>query len=110
MMKYVIDWRKNTRVRQYNIILSDLAEQDLEQAADYIAFTLKNPFIAKKTVQGIRNQIDKLRSYPKAHELDDDVFLADLGIRKTYYKEYKIYYTIDDNGGIVYIVRILHMP
>ena len=33
--------------------------------------------------------------------------LADLGIRMDYYKNYKIYYVVEDN--LVIIVRILHM-
>ncbi len=108
-MRFVPDWRKNTKVQQYKIVITELAERDLEQAADYIAYTLKNPSAAKNIVKGIRKQINRLRSYPKAHELDDDLLLADLGIRKTYYKEYKVYYITDDGSKTVYIVRILHM-
>ncbi|MDE6024564.1 MAG: hypothetical protein K2G45_03835 [Lachnospiraceae bacterium] len=33
--------------------------------------------------------------------------IAELGVRKDYYRNYKIYYVIE--GDIIYIVRILHM-
>ena len=44
-----------------------------------------------------------------SYELDDDPILAEVGVHKTYYNEYKIFYTIDDNVKEVFIVRILHM-
>ncbi len=94
-------------MQKYKIEISDLAEQDLEFAADYIAFDLKNSFAAVNTVQGIRKQINKLQNFPECNELDDDPVLAGLGVRMDYYKNYKIYYVVEDKSVI--IVRILHM-
>ena len=51
------DWRKNIQMQKYKIKITDLAEQDLENAADYIAFQLKNPIAAANTVRRIRKQI-----------------------------------------------------
>lgn len=101
------DWRKSIQMQKYKIEISDLAEQDLEFAADYIAFDLKNSFAAVNTVQGIRKQINKLQNFPERNELDDDPVLAGLGVRMDYYKNYKIYYVVEDKSVI--IVRILHM-
>ena len=39
--------------------------------------------------------------------MDEDKILAGLGVRKEYYRNYKIYYIIEED--IIYIVRILHM-
>jgi plasmid stabilization system protein ParE len=89
--------------------MSNLAEEDLENAGDYIAFELLNPSAAENTVKGIREQANKLRDFPERHELDDDPVLAELGVHKTYYKEYKIFYTIDHEASKIHIVRILHM-
>lgn len=44
-------------MRQYQIRLTELAEQDLENAGDYIAYNLKNPSAAESTVSGIRAKI-----------------------------------------------------
>ena len=68
-------------MRQYQIRITELAEEDLENAGDYIAYDLKNP--------------------------DEDELLAGLGVRKDYYRNYKIYYVIEEDA--IYIVRILHM-
>ncbi len=94
-------------MKQYQIEITELAEQDLENAGDYIAYELKNPTAAENIVKGIRTQINSLSKFPERNELDEDEQLAKLGVRKDYYRNYKIYYVI--NADTIYIVRILHM-
>lgn len=94
-------------MHNYKIEITDLAEKDLEETADYIAFYLKNPSAAINTVRGIRRQINTLRNFPERNELDDDPILAGLGVRMDYYKNYKIYYVVEND--VVIVVRILHM-
>lgn len=77
-------------MKQYQIEITELAEQDLENAGDYIAYELKNPTAAQNTVKGIRAQIDSLSNFPERNELDEDELLATLGVRKDYYRNYKI--------------------
>ena len=43
-------------MNQYRIEITDLAEEDLENAADYIFFVLKNSIAAENTVKGIENR------------------------------------------------------
>lgn len=94
-------------MRQYRIRITELAEEDLEDAGDYIAYELKNPSAAENIVSGIRAKIHSLVDFPERNELDEDKVLAGLGVRKEYYRNYKIYYIIEED--IIYIVRILHM-
>ena len=94
------DWRRNTEMRRYQIRITELAEEDIENAGDYIAHKLKNP-------SGIRAKINSLADFPERNELDEDELLAGLGVRKDYYRNYKIYYVIEKDT--IYIVRILHM-
>ena len=94
-------------MRQYQIRITELAEQDLENAGDYIAHELKNPSAAENTVSGIRAKINSLANFPERNELDEDALLAELGVRKDYYRNYKIYYIIEVDT--IYIIRILHM-
>jgi plasmid stabilization system protein ParE len=96
-------------MQRYRISISELAEEDLENAGDYIAFVLLNPSAAENTVKGIRKQVNKLQYFPESHELDDDPVLAELGIHKTYYKDYKIFYIIDHDTYTIHVIRILHM-
>lgn len=101
------DWRRNTEMRQYQIKITELAERDLENAGDYIAYELKNLSAAENIVSGIRGKINSLVNFPERNELDEDEFLAELGVSKEYYRNYKIYYVIEEDT--IYIVRILHM-
>ena len=94
-------------MKRYKIEITELAEKDLENVADYIAFELSNFVAAKNTVKGIRKQINSLVNFPERNELDEDEFLAEIGVRTDYYRNYKIYYIIW--GDTIYIVRILHM-
>lgn len=93
-------------MRQYQIKITELAEEDLESAGDYIAYELNNLSAAESTVSGIRAKINSLINFPERNELDEDELLAGLGVRKDYYHNYKIYYVIEED--IIYI-RILHM-
>lgn len=93
-------------MKQYIIEITDLALKDLESIGDYIVYDLDNPTAAINTVRGIRTHINSLSIFPERNALDDDELLAEFGIRKDYYRNYKIYYVIDVDT--VYIVRILH--
>ena len=45
-------------MRQYQIRITELAEEDLENAGDYIAYELKNLSADENTVSGIRAKIN----------------------------------------------------
>jgi plasmid stabilization system protein ParE len=55
----------------------------------------------------MENQASYIAGYLLFGVLDEDETLAGLGVRKDYYRNYKIYYVID--ADTIYIVRILHM-
>ena len=47
-------------MKKYNIIILPLAENDIINQTDYIAFTFKSPQTALNISIGIRKSIDKL--------------------------------------------------
>lgn len=93
----------------YKVVMLPLAEEDIMNNTDYIAFEKKAAETALELAMGFRNTIAKLEFMPKQHELDEDKELADREIRKCYYKNYKIYFYIDERTSTVYILRVLHM-
>lgn len=103
------DWSRSIGMRHYRVEIGDHAEQDLENIGDYIAGVLHSPLTAVRMVQGIRTEGNTLQQLPERYELDTDPILAECGVRRTYYKEYNIFYIIDNTVMTVYIVRILHM-
>lgn len=93
----------------YDVIILPLAEEDIVNNTDYIAFEKKAPETALRLSMGLRNTIAKLEFMPEQHELDEDEELAVLDIRKCYYKNYKIFFYIDKEKTRVYVLRVLHM-
>ena len=94
---------------EYKVIILPLAEDDIAEQTEYIAFKYKAQETAIKLVKGFRSTINNLSKYPQSHELDEDIELAQYGVRKTYYKNYKIYFLIDEPSQTVYILRVFHM-
>lgn len=76
---------------------------------NYIAFELNAPETAIKIARGLRKTINNLSVFPYKHELDEDEELARYQIRKTYYKNYKIYFLIGEQEQTVFILGVYHM-
>ena len=81
-------------MQMYKVLILPLAEEDIMNNTDYIAFEKKAPETALELAMGFRNTIAKIEFMPKQHELDEDEELAAREIRKCYYKNYKIYFFI----------------
>lgn len=96
-------------MHKYKIAITELAEQDLEEIGDYIAFQLKNPQAATGMVRALQKEVNFLALYPERHELDDDSLLAELNVRRHYHQNYKIYYMVHEPTDSVVVLRILHM-
>lgn len=96
-------------MKEYRVVTLPLAEANIADQTDYIALELKSPETALNMVKGFRKVISSLSLFPQSHELDEDEELAAYGIRKTYYKNYKIYFLIDGKEQTVYILRVFHM-
>ena len=93
-------------MRMYKVLILPLAEEDIMNNTDYIAFEKKAPETALELAMGFRNTIAKIEFMPKQHELDEDEELAAREIRKCYYKNY---FFIDERSSTVYVLRVLHM-
>lgn len=96
-------------MQMYDVIILPKAEEDILNNTDYIAFEKKSTETALRLAAGFRNTIAKLEFMLEQHELDEDNELAEKGIRKCYYKNYKKFFYINEHGHSVYILRVLHM-
>ena len=83
------------------IIISPLAEIDIEQIGDYIA--QDNPRRALSYIKELRKQCTKIATFPQAYRLRSEL---GVGIRSCAYGNYVIFFQINDNE--LHIVRILH--
>lgn len=96
-------------MQKYDVIILPLAEWDITNNTDYIYFEKKAPETALRLLDGFRKTIEALDFMPEQHELDEDTELAALGIRKCYYKNYKIFFYVDNDNKKVFVLRVLHM-
>lgn len=78
----------------YSVVILPKAEEDIINNTDYIAFEKMAPETALRLAMGFKYTIARLEFMPEQHELDEDEELAIKGIRKCYYKNYKIFFYI----------------
>ena len=92
----------------YSIHITDKAETDIQNAADYIEFVLLNPESSDLLLDAVDEEINNLSFMPAKHQLVEDPVLASWGIRMIPVKNYLAFYVIDETKDIVHIVRFLY--
>lgn len=92
----------------YNIHITSTAERDINSAADYIEFTLKNPDAADNLLDPVEEQIRSLSEMPERYRIVDDPVLSSWEIRFVIINNYLAFYTIEEEQQLVIIVRFLY--
>lgn len=90
----------------YTIHITAQAEKDLNEAADYIEYKLKNPTAADRFLDDVSKKVATLSTMPERNKLADDPVLRSWGIRYILVSSYIVFYVMRDKT--VYIVRILY--
>ena len=94
--------------KEYQVKLTDIAHEDLEDIVSYIAKDLQEPAIARKFYAKIISELKKLNSMPQRHPLAIDTHLHSLDVRPFYIDHYVAPYTILEEKNIVLILRVLY--
>ena len=92
----------------YRVHITQAAEKDLNHAADYIEFVLKNPQAADQLLGEAEKQINSLSSFPKKYPLAEDKVLALWGVRFLNVNNYLVFYLVSDEEPTVTVVRFLY--
>jgi len=95
-------------MKQYKVLMTQSAAEDLQGITDYIANELREPAIAKKLVGRIREAVMSLAELPTRHALVADERLAVQRIRKTVVDNYIIFYALSEKAATVTVIRILY--
>ena len=95
-------------MNDYGIEVTDSAQADLKEIVRYIQTDLTSPHTADKFLNGIEKAMEQLAFMPEKFQLVRDDYLAGKGYRYTGYKNYLIFYIINDSQHTVFIHRILH--
>ena len=93
---------------KYELYITRAAENDLNEAADYIEFVLMSPQAADHLLDAVEETLPTLSEFAERHALVDDPVLKAWGIRFVQIKNYLAFYTIDESEKRVYIVRFLY--
>ena len=95
-------------LEKYNVKLSIEAEKDIQNIIIYIKDILKEPIIAKRYAQLIKNEIESLVYNPKRYAIIDNKKIKDLEVRKLIVKKYIVFYRVNEERKRVNIERILY--
>ena len=95
-------------MKQYKVIYTPEAKNDLKAVYSYIAFTLKEREIAKKQVDRIRDSIRDLDTSPERYTAVDWEPWSSMGMRKFPMNNYVVYYNVDREERVVTIIRIFY--
>ncbi|NOV00892.1 type II toxin-antitoxin system RelE/ParE family toxin [Paenibacillus planticolens] len=94
--------------QKYRLVITELAEADLRDIADYIANELLEPTTARKMIAKIAEATFQLELMPFINGLVRDERLAADGIRHILVDSYIVFYVISEKEEIVTIIRILY--
>lgn len=92
----------------YRLIITKAAENDLRNAAFYIAYDLKNETAANRLLDEADKQLSTLCDMPECCPLVRDSFLASRGVRMKIIKKYLAFYVIREESKSITVLRFLH--
>ena len=92
----------------YDLHITSAAENDLNEAADYIEYVLLNPDAAERLLDAATERISTLALFAQRNALVDDPVLKAWGIRFIQVNNYLAFYVISEKENRVYIVRFLY--
>ncbi len=92
----------------YTVVISEIAETDLREIVQYIAFERLEPFNASQLLSRIQEAILELEKMPYRFALVRDERLAFRGIRMLSVDNHIVFYIVSEMNDSVTIVRILY--
>lgn len=92
----------------YHLAITEPAEADLKEIADYIAKELQEPSTAQHLITKISEAVFELEQMPNRFALVNDERLASMGIRKLVVDNDIVFYNVSEKNQSVSIIRILY--
>ena len=93
---------------EFNVLFTNTARDDLKSIHEYISFNLLAPEAAANTTRGILAAAQALSSMPKRNPVYRDEPWKSLEVRFTPFKNYMIFYKVDDEKLTVTVSRIMY--
>ena len=93
---------------KYEVLVSEQAQRDLKDIANYLSSNLLEPNVAKNILSEIDKAILSLEEMPYRYCLVADNLLKKVGIRKLIVKNYIVFFKVYETKKTVGIVRIMY--
>ncbi len=94
---------------EYKIKITRQAKEHLELIREYIATGLKEPAIAKRTLELLKTEMMSLQTMPYRVKAIDEEPWGKLGFRKIRVKNYYVYFWVDENRKEVQILAVIYV-
>jgi len=94
-------------MKKYDIVITQPAEEDLQEIADYISKELMEPKLAQKLIARIGEAIIGLEDMPHRYAFVSDERLAAQGFRKIIIDNQIVFYVVAEKDYLITVVRIL---
>ncbi len=93
---------------QYEVKLTAQAIGQIEEIVHYISKVLLVPETARKWADTLQSEIKKLDSMPLRYPLTEEEPWHVEGIRKMPFKNFLVYYLIDEGKKVVWITAVIY--
>lgn len=90
----------------YNVVITEVAQHDLLDIFDYIAFELREPESANRLLSKIKLKVKSLEEFPKRNHMISEPKYEAQKIRWCLVEDYMIFYQVSEVQTQVYILRV----
>ena len=95
-------------MKKYKVIVSETANQDLENIISYLKYDLAGDIISDKYKLLFKQELKRLEDIAESMPILDENLTGHKNIRKINVRNYIIFYTIDEKYSQAFVIRIGH--
>lgn len=93
---------------RYEVKITAQSIEQIEEIVQYISKNLSAPETAREWADALQREIRKLNSMPSRHPLVEEEPWHNRGIRKMPFKNFIVYYLIDENKKVVWVTAVIY--
>ncbi len=94
-------------MKNYTVLYSDSAQNDLTEIFEYIAYRLKEVHTAQNLIRKIMKNIELLKTMPLRFPVDENIKLK-IKIHTLNIGNFVTFYSVDENNSTVRVLRIIY--
>lgn len=92
----------------YKLVITELAQSDLDSIVNYIAVHLANPVAAGHFLDRVEECYRSLKTNPFIYSKSNDIRLEKEGFRKAVIKNYVLMFKVNEKSKTVIIYRLFY--